>query len=90
MHFWVKPQPVILGKVDISNVADKPLTGKLDINTADSIMLIKIKGIGPALSHRILERRRELGKFENIEQVLDVYKFPKNTKETLVETLIIK
>ncbi|MCB0700250.1 MAG: helix-hairpin-helix domain-containing protein [Chitinophagales bacterium] len=90
MHYWVGTQPASVEKLDLSTVIDRPLEGKVDINTVDSLTLIKIKGIGPGLSHRILERRRTLGRFTDMQQVLDVYKFSPETKATLVETLIIK
>lgn len=45
----------------------------IDINSADSIELLKIKGVGPAYAHRIVQYRSALGGFVNIQQLLDVY-----------------
>lgn len=45
----------------------------IPINTADSLQLINIKGIGPVLALRILKFRAKLGGFSNVEQLKEVY-----------------
>ena len=45
----------------------------IDLNAADSIQLISIKGIGPVISKRILRYRNSLGGFHSIEQLKEVY-----------------
>ncbi len=45
----------------------------IDINTADSIQLMKIYGIGPALSKRIRTFRDRLGGFISMDQLKEVY-----------------
>lgn len=50
----------------------KTLTTPVDLNTADSIKLMTIKGIGPTFAGRILAFRRNLGCFMEINQLLDV------------------
>ena len=47
----------------------------VEINSADSLMLLNIKGIGPAFAHRIVERRQKLGGFINKNQLLEIYGF---------------
>ena len=49
----------------------KPL--KVDINTADTLTLQLIHGIGPAYARRIVKYRNRLGGFVAKEQVLEVY-----------------
>jgi DNA uptake protein ComE-like DNA-binding protein len=44
-----------------------------DINTADAGALIAIRGIGPALSARILDMRQRLGGFVSMQQMDDVW-----------------
>jgi competence ComEA-like helix-hairpin-helix protein len=45
----------------------------LNLNTADSIELLKIKGIWPALAGRIVKYRKQLGGFLAVEQLKEVY-----------------
>lgn len=95
MHMWVQPPVAELinieagpeNKPEIQTVvptATAMPAGKINLNTADSLTLISLKGIGKGLSHRILERRRQLGKFTSMEEVLDVYHFNEETKEMLL------
>lgn len=64
---------------DVANVVEeKPTTrvavekAKVDINSADSLELVAVYGIGPVFAQRILERRRALGSFHSIEQLKEV------------------
>jgi competence protein ComEA len=45
----------------------------IDINAADSIQLVKVFGIGPALSRRIRNYREKLGGFVSLNQLSEVY-----------------
>ena len=51
----------------------KTLTVPVDINTADSLKLMTIKGIGPTFAGRILDFRRKLGCFLTVDQLMDVH-----------------
>lgn len=42
----------------------------VDLNRADAALLDALPGIGPALAGRILELRGELGRFDDVEQLL--------------------
>lgn len=46
-----------------------------DLNTADSLTLLRLPGIGPAFAHRILRYRARLGGFIKVEQLMEVYGF---------------
>lgn len=48
----------------------------LEINTADTAELVKLKGIGPVLAGRIALFRERLGGFYSVEQVGEVYGLP--------------
>lgn len=104
MHLWVSSpevdvQQVVIATKKLQEENPKfqntgkvtlPPGTKINLNTADSLTLISLPGIGKGLSHRILERRRQLGKFTNMEQVLDVYKFRQETKEMLLEMTVVE
>jgi DNA uptake protein ComE-like DNA-binding protein len=49
----------------------------VDINTADSLALLDVKGIGPTFASRIIKYRNLLGGFVKKEQLLEVYGFDK-------------
>lgn len=72
--------------ITISNTAAK----KIDLNKADSIQLIALRGIGAKLAHRILERRRSAGRFERVEQLQDIYPFPDSTIQQLKAQLYVE
>ena len=55
----------------------------LNINTADSEALVSLKGIGPVLAHRIIEKRKQLGHFTNFGQLLQIPRFPKKDSKLL-------
>lgn len=63
---------IIIEKTESVN-SDNNLVELININTADSLMLIKIKGIGPSYAKRILKYRTLLGGFYKIEQLKEVY-----------------
>jgi competence protein ComEA len=52
---------------------EKPIIKKFDLNTADTSRLIKIHGIGPKLSRRIVIFREKLGGFTSLVQLKEVY-----------------
>lgn len=67
----------------------------IEINTADSIDLVKLRGIGQVFAGRILKYRDLLGGFYKKEQLLEVYNLTEDTynkiKENIwVDTLKIK
>lgn len=45
----------------------------IDINTADSVELLTLPGIGSKLAHRIINFRERLGGFYTVEQLAEVY-----------------
>ncbi|MGH2642860.1 MAG: ComEA family DNA-binding protein [Chitinophagaceae bacterium] len=61
----------------------------LDINLADSSQWTKLKGIGPALSSRIIRFRNALGGFHSIEQITEVYGLPDSTYQNIKQQLNI-
>lgn len=53
-------------------VAAAPPRGPLDPNTASAAELEALPGIGPVLARRIVEHRRAHGRFERLEDLLEV------------------
>jgi competence protein ComEA len=45
---------------------------KVDVNTAGAAELESLPGIGPAIAQRIIEHRRDKGRFEKVEDLLAV------------------
>ncbi len=56
-----------------TNFEPKEPSAPIEINQVDSLELIKLPGIGPWFSHRILKYRQALGGYNHIEQLLEVY-----------------
>lgn len=68
---------------------DEPLPATIDLNKADSSLIVRLRGIGPTLAHKIVTRRNALGGFIKHEQLLELYKFPDTVFAMLKEKLVI-
>ncbi len=55
----------------------------VDINTADSIQLLSLKGIGPFYAKTVLEHREKLGGFYRADQLAEAY----GTSDTIVQII---
>jgi DNA uptake protein and related DNA-binding proteins len=55
----------------------------IEINRCDSVTLVRLPGIGPVLSARIIRYRRLLGGYARIEQLKEVYGLPEETYELI-------
>jgi len=55
-----------------ATVPAPPVTARLDVNHASAEELDALPGIGPVLARRIVETRRESGRFESPEDLLRV------------------
>ncbi len=55
----------------------------LELNTATAEDLEKLRGIGPYLASKIVNFRTQLGGFNQLEQLVEVYKFPPELIETI-------
>lgn len=62
---------------------------KVSLNRADSQTLVGLKGIGPKLAHRILERRHTQGAFTSFSQLMELYQFPDSTFGELQQRLTL-
>ncbi len=99
MHLWVKPamsgaqeQQLVAAwqrwQHDQPGIADSA-TGQIDINTADSATLVRIKGIGPVTAARIIADRNENGPFTDLEQLWELGYFSETTFDSIKTRLRI-
>jgi len=68
---------------------DEPLPATIDLNKADSSLIVRLNGIGPTLAHKIVAKRKALGGFVKHEQLLEIYKFPDTVFAMLKEKLVV-
>ncbi|AHM59939.1 DNA uptake protein-like protein [Flammeovirgaceae bacterium 311] len=61
-----------------------PAAANFDLNKADSMQLLSVRGIGPVLSGRILKFREALGGFVEAEQVREVWGLPPEAADALL------
>jgi len=71
------------GKVENSSTPAKHKNQQIDLNTADSITLLSIKGIGPFFAKSIIKYRNQLGGFVAKEQLMEIWKMDKEKYETI-------
>ena len=60
----------------------------IDVNTADSLLLESLPGIGPALAGRIIKYRNKLGGFYTREQLKEVWGLPDSVFHKVKEKVI--
>lgn len=80
---------VELAKIPDEVQANKTKTKSIliELNSADSLDLLQLKGIGPVFASRILKYRNLLGGFYGKHQLLEVYGFPEETYHSISENL---
>ncbi len=84
MHLWVKPsydrekEQQLLQAWEEMKESVRSGHVIVNINTADSVTLVSLKGIGPVTAHKILLYRAENGPFTNVKQLGDVASFPRD------------
>lgn len=60
----------------------------IDINKADTAMLIALPGIGSKLANRIINFRQKLGGFYTVDQLAEVYGLPDSTFQNIRPKLV--
>lgn len=73
------------------STSEKPFYEKrvVDFNSADSLELRTIKGIGPYLSRKIVQQRERLGGFVTFDQLKEIYRFPPELADSLKQVALI-
>ena len=65
------------------------LPDHINLNTADSALLVRLKGIGPVTAARIITRRKTKGSFTKVSQIKEVGSFNARTYKELCGRLTV-
>ena len=63
---------------------------RIDINNADKSELMKLPGIGKELSERIINYRNSIGKFEKIDEIINIKGIGKKKLEKILPFVYIE
>lgn len=66
----------------------KSSPAELDINAADSVMWLSVRGIGPYTAKKIMAYKHKLGGFHTVEQLKEIYKIDPLVFDTSGTTFI--
>lgn len=66
------------------------IDGKININSADTEQLVKLKGIGEKMSERIIKYRQENGPFMSIEEIMKVSGISEKKFEDIKEYISVE
>ena len=66
------------------------LMAAININTADITTLTHIKGIGPSKAKAIVEYRKKHGRFESVEELVQVKGIGKKSLEKIKSDITVK
>jgi competence protein ComEA len=67
-----------------------PIKSIINLNNADSLALLSLKGIGPSYSMRIIKYREALGGFTKLEQLMEVYGMSDELYQTILPHVFIE
>ncbi len=75
LNYFTRDRSVSVGSQRMQVIPSGPGGFSISLNQADSLQLIKLPGIGPVFSGRIIRYRELLGGYYCKEQLLEVYRF---------------
>jgi len=91
--FFEKMEPHIqiekITELPESKIESKQPEVLFELNSADSVSLLQLSGIGPVFASRILKYRNLLGGFNRKEQLLEVYNFSEETFQQIRNKITI-
>lgn len=71
-QFTAKTKTVDTSRFENKQPSKANFTGVIELNTADSLQLMQLSGIGPWTAHRLLKYRNRLGGFSSPDQLLQI------------------
>lgn len=71
------------GRMPVIATTPSSSPGPVNLNTADQIALETVPGVGPVTATAILQHRTEIGRYDSVEQLLDVTGIGPATLEAL-------
>jgi competence protein ComEA len=74
----------------INRLADEPITGPININTASASELEALPEIGPALASRIVDYRQQNGSFKTAAEIQNVSGIGPKTYEMIKDQITVK
>ena len=77
------------GKVENAVKPELERMHLVDLNTADSAMLTRIKGIGPFYAKNIIKYRNAIGGFVKEEQLLEIWKFDQEKLNAIEKHIVV-
>ncbi len=78
--------------IALQNELDRLLLeeGSVNVNLADFEELMKLKGVGPALAHEIIEYRRQNGPFQSVKDLLNVPGIGQKKLEAIEDRIVLE
>lgn len=88
---YIKTADTSFSDAVLSNTAENnvPITEKISINTASKEELLTLPGIGEVISERIIDYRNEYGKFDSIEEIMEVSGIGKAKFENIKDLITV-
>ena len=77
------------GENQMSPAVQESQNGKININTADSLKLQEIPGVGPTTAQKIIDYRQNYGKFKSKEDIVNVSGIGEKTYENIKDYIIV-
>lgn len=88
-YILITSELIKFDKVDSVKIPVAKSKELLELNSADSLGLVYLKGIGPGFSSRIIKYRKKLGGFHSLLQLKEVYGMTDSLYEILTSQILI-